>query len=233
MPQTIALVSQTGNVMKTTLAAAIGLRLVDVGLSVTAIDLDPEHRARGASLATWLDERKARHPSRPQLQAHTPKTAQEALDHIQNSPAHVAILDCPSRATEATFLIARESDFTILPLVPGDKDFTLTASTLKQMLSTGIDPRRLAVILTRTGSDAEARDYRLWLENLNLGPIAYLRSHIPEKIGYRNALTRRLAITEAQPLTVRRCAKFAIDDIIEAFETATSVSDPAATQGAA
>jgi cellulose biosynthesis protein BcsQ len=236
MPQTIALVSQTGNVMKTTIAAALGLNLAAAGLSITAIDLDPEHRARGASLSTWLAERKDRHPSRTQLHVETPNTAKEALDLIERSLADIVILDCPSRATEATFLIARESDFTVLPLVPGDKDATLTKATLEQLLQTGIDPRRLAVILTRFGSSSEARDYRTWLEALNLGPITYLQSHIPERIGYRNALTRRLAITEAQPASVRRAARLAIDELIEAFDAATTVSQPAPSasiQGAA
>ena len=55
------------------------------------------------------------------------------------------------------------AEFTILPLVPGEKDATLAISTIAQMLAVGIDPARLAVILTRTGTDAEASDYRSWL----------------------------------------------------------------------
>ena len=44
--------------MKSTIAAAVGITLVVAGFSVLAVDLDPEHRDRGASLATWLEERR-------------------------------------------------------------------------------------------------------------------------------------------------------------------------------
>ena len=231
MPQSIAFVSQTGNVMKTTLAAAMGLTLATAGLDVLAVDLDPEHRARGASLSTWLAERRERQPARTQIEFVAPQTANEALQEITQSPADIVIIDCPSRATEASFLIAASADFTILPLVPGEKDATLTVSTIAQMLSVGIDPARLAVILTRTGSDAEASDYRGWLTNMNLGPIHIIGQHIPERVAYRNALTRRLAITEAQPVSVRVQARRAVDALIDAFDQATTTAPQQQLEG--
>ena len=224
MPQTIALVSQTGNVMKTTLAAALGLTLASAGLSVLAIDLDPEHRARGASLATWLADRRKQHPARVQLDVFEPTTAKEALDQIYNCTADIVLMDCPSRATEASFLVAADADFTILPLSPGEKDATLMLSTIHQMIKFGIAPERLAVILTRTGSDAEAKDYINWLHSAGLGPLHIISHHIPERIAYRNALTRRLAITEAPQVSVRVQAKRAVDALIEAFENATAAA---------
>lgn len=232
MPLSIAFVSQTGNVMKSTLAAAVGLTLATAGLSILAVDLDPEHRARGASLATWLSERRQRHPERAQIDVVAPQTAKEALQHITRSPADIVLIDCPSRATEASFLIAASADFTILPLVPGEKDAVLTLSTLSQLIATGIDPARLAVILTRTGSEAEAQDYRSWLAGAGL-PIHVIPAHIPERVAYRNALTRRLAITEAQPVSVRVAARRAVDALIETFDQATATPSPHPLEGAA
>jgi chromosome partitioning protein len=225
MPQSIAFVSQTGNVMKSTLAVAVGLTLATAGLDILAVDLDPEHRARGASLSTWLTERRQRHPDRTHIDVVAPETANEALHNITQSPSDIVIIDCPSRATEASFLIAASADFTILPLVPGEKDATLTVSTIAQMIAVGIDPARLAVIFTRTGTDAEASDYRGWLRNMNLGPIHIIGNHIPERVAYRNALTRRLAITEAQPVSVRVQARRAVDELIDAFDRATTKDD--------
>jgi cellulose biosynthesis protein BcsQ len=222
MPQSIAFVSQTGNVMKSTLAAAMGLTLAAAGLDILAVDLDPEHRARGASLSTWLTERRQRHPDRTHIDVVAPETANEALHRITQSPADIVIIDCPSRATEASFLIAASADFTILPLVPGEKDAVLTVSTLTQLIATGIDPNRLAVILTRTGTDAEAQDYRAWLTSAGLGPIHIIDRHIPERVADRNALTRRFAITEAQPTSVRVQACRSVDALIAAFDRATT-----------
>lgn len=156
---------------------------------------------------------------------HAPETANEALEHITQSAADIVIIDCPSRATEASFLIAASADFTILPLVPGEKDATLTVSTIAQMIAVGIDPARLAVILIRAGSEAEANDYRAWLQDAGLGPIHIIDRHVPERVAYRNALTRRLAITEAQPTSVRVQARRAVDALIDAFDRATT-TDP-------
>lgn len=233
MPLSIALVSQTGNVMKTTIAAALGLTLAAAGLDVLAVDLDPEHRALGASLATWLNERRERNPQRTQLDVATPSTAKEGVKLITESDVDVVLIDCPSRATEATFLIAANADFTILPLGPGDKDATLTINTFNQMMLAGIDPSRLAIILTRTGSDAEANDYRNWLQSAGLGGAHVIADHVRERVAYRNALTRRLAITEAQPVSVRVQARRAIDALITAFEAVTAPDSNHQRQGLA
>lgn len=232
MPQSIAFVSQTGNVMKSTLAAALGLTLAAAGLDILAVDLDPEHRARGASLATWLAERRERHPDRTHIDVVAPTTASEALQHITRAPADIVLIDCPSRATEASFLIASSADFTILPLVPGEKDAVLTVSTLNQLIAAGVDPGRLAVILTRTGSPAEAQDYRTWLRDAGL-PIHVIAVDIPERVAYRNALTRRLAITEATPTSVRAAARRAVDALIDSFDRATTAPPSHQLDGAA
>lgn len=228
MTSTFSFISQTGNVMKSTLAAAVGLTLVEAGFDVLAIDLDPEHRDRGASLATWLAERAERHPARTQLPIATPTSAGEALDLLYSSKAEIVLIDCPSRATEASALIAADSDFTVLPLVPGDKDARLTTWTLDMLTEAGVDPNRLAVMLTRTGSDTEAADYqRLIAAQTFVGrPVNVVPAHIPERIAYRNALTRRLAVTEAQPTSVGRVARQAVDALIDTYLKATEIEAP-------
>jgi cellulose biosynthesis protein BcsQ len=65
-PPLLAFVSQTGNVMKTTLAAATAIELIKSGADITVLDLDREHRELG-SLATWAADRTTYQPSRAQL----------------------------------------------------------------------------------------------------------------------------------------------------------------------
>lgn len=221
--------------MKSTIAAAVGVTLVDAGFSVVAVDLDPEHRDRGASLATWLEERRERQPFRTQVPVERPQTARDALAIIEESRAEIVLIDCPSRATEASTLIAAGCDFTVLPLVPGEKDARLTTWTLDMLTEAGIDPRRLAVMLTRTGSDSEAEDYkRLISSQLFAGmPVNLVTAHIPERIAYRNALTRRLVITEAQPTSVGRAARKAIDALIEAYMRSSEIDTVATLEGTA
>ena len=109
-PSIIAFVSQTGNVMKTTLAAAVGVALGEAGIPTLAIDLDKEHRALGASLETWAAERATSHPDRVQLDVRPADTAEEALALARTSGRQIVIIDCPSRATAATAHIAGAAD---------------------------------------------------------------------------------------------------------------------------
>lgn len=223
MPLSIALISQTGNVMKTTLAAALAIRFAADDVKTTILDLDREHLVRGASIATWFKERKSLYPERPTAEVATPNSAQEALDYLLTSSADVAILDCPSRATEASYLIASDADFTVLPLVPGTKDATLTAVTLRQIVAKGVHPSRLAVLMTRTGSASEASEFQAWVRKLDLG-ITMLEPHIPERTAYRNAISKHLSILEAQQVSLRVQARAAVDAVIAAFDRATSIA---------
>lgn len=233
MPQSqgasiIAFVSQTGNVMKTTLAAALGVALGEAGISTLAIDLDKEHRALGASLETWATERASRHPSRTQLEVRAAASAEEALALARTATHQIVIIDCPSRATAATAHIAEAADFVVLPLVPGVKDAALTLVTIGRIIMAGVRADRLAVVLTRIGTEAEVRDHQSWLRGtLVCGQeIQVIDAAIPERTAYRNALGRGLTILEAQPVSVRRDARAAVNGLIEAYMIAIGAAVP-------
>ena len=85
MTVSIALISQTGNVMKTTLAAALAIRFAADDVNTVILDLDREHHLRGASIADWFEERRRLHADRPAPIVTTPNSAQEALDSMMAS----------------------------------------------------------------------------------------------------------------------------------------------------
>ena len=64
-------------------------------------------------------------------------------------------------------------------------------------------------------------------------PVNLVTAHIPERIAYRNALTRRLVITEAQPASVGRAARKAIDALIEAYMRSTEIDTAHTLEGVA
>lgn len=233
----IAFVSQTGNVMKTTLAAALGVALGEAGIPTLAIDLDKEHRALGASLETWAAERAAQHPTRTQLEVRAAGSAEEALALARTAAHQIVIIDCPSRATAATAHIAEAADFVVLPLVPGVKDAALTVVTIGRIIMAGVRADRLAVVLTRIGTDAEVRDHQSWLRGTPVcgQEIRVIDAAIPERTAYRNALGRGLTILEAQPVSVRRDARAAVNGLIEAYMAAIGAAAPSdnAVKGAA
>jgi cellulose biosynthesis protein BcsQ len=236
-PSIIAFISQTGNVMKTTLAAAVGVALGEAGIPTLAIDLDKEHRALGASLETWATERAASHPDRVQLDVRPADTAEEALALARTSGRQIVIIDCPSRATAATAHIAGAADFVVMPLVPGVKDAALTLITIGRIIMAGVSAERLAVVLTRISTEAEARDHQAWIRATPVcgHEVRVIEAVVPERTAYRNAIGKGLTILEAQPVSVRRDARAAVNGIIEAYMAATdgSGAEQELTRGAA
>jgi cellulose biosynthesis protein BcsQ len=234
-PSIIAFVSQTGNVMKTTLAAALGVALGEAGIAALAIDLDKEHRALGASLATWAADRAINHPDRVQLEVKPADTAEEALLLARSSGRLIVIVDCPSRATAATAHIAAAADFVVLPLVPGVKDAALTLITIGRIIMAGVSAERLAVVLTRISTEAEARDHQTWIKATPVcgHEVRVIEATVPERTAYRNAIGKGLTILEAQPVSVRRDARAAVNGLIESYMEITSGTEPVKQKGAA
>ena len=105
----IAFVSQSGNVMKSTLATAMALEAVHNDLKVKLADLDNEHR----TIEEWIAQR-AEYGIEPMFDYFTPNSADEALKGF--SDENLCIIDAPSRATEATLKIAAKADLVVQPV---------------------------------------------------------------------------------------------------------------------
>ncbi len=105
----ITFVSQSGNVMKSTLATAMSLEAVHNDLSVKVADLDNEHR----TIEDWIAQRND-YGIQPVFEYFTPNNADEALKGFDDE--NLCIIDAPSRATEATYRIAAKSDLIIQPV---------------------------------------------------------------------------------------------------------------------
>lgn len=234
MAHLIAFVSQTGNVMKTTLAAATAIELIKNDVATVALDLDREHRLLG-SLTTWAKDRALYHPQRDQLEVLAPNSAEEAAALIQAnaSDPDVYLLDCPSRAGQATAQIAAAVDLVVFPIVPGKKDLHLSLHTIHGMIALGVDPARIAVVLTRCQTDFEIDDMGSWLQhNSPHAPrLTFITPALEEKVAYRNAIARGLTITEVAPVRLRSAAAAAVGHIahsIIALSTQTSEHEDAA-----
>ena len=223
MPDLIAFLSQTGNVMKTTLAAATALELVKAGMPVLSIDIDREHRQLG-SLSTWANDRRQHYPERDQLMVATPDTANDAFELInQTDPDTIVVLDCPSRASTATAAIAQAVDLVVFPIVPGKKDAHLSLHSIHAMIAADVDPQRIAIVPTRCMTAFEIADLARWIkaESPYGEALSILSPALMEKPSYRNAIAKGLAITEAQPFSLQRPARAVIDAIINQLHLLT------------
>lgn len=105
----IVFVSQSGNVMKSTLATAMALEAVHNKLSVKVADLDNEHR----TIEEWIEQREE-YGIEPIFDYFSPNSADEALKGFDNE--NLCIIDAPSRAATATLRISEKADLVVQPV---------------------------------------------------------------------------------------------------------------------
>lgn len=209
MGHRIAFISQSGNVMKTSLAFGLSISCLQNGLSVEACDLDIEHR----TLAQFGHNRQG-NGLEPPLMVYTAKTAKEAIEH--RSDKDLFIIDCPSRASKATLEIARHVDLVIQPSTTGRKDLDLAIKTFYQLAKAGIPQKKLIFALTRVSTQTRIRDAQDYIANakFNGEPFGLLPSCIYERVGYELAMNDSLSIIETAYPTLNAAAKAVINDIL-------------------
>lgn len=235
----LAFISQSGNVMKTSLAAAVATELAKTpDLKILTIDLDHEHRKQG-SISKWNKLREAYHPDRARFDIQSPDSVGEAIALINAARDYDAIiLDCPSRATKATVALAEDVDLVVMPMTPTDKDLDLTLETASMIVQAGIPLTRFAAVLTRCRTKAAVRDYQSALAAQPINQVAgqhiFTVPHpIMEMESYTLAMNKGLAITEASTASLRAAAKLTANAIIERFMELTEHKYQPQIQGAA
>lgn len=205
----IAFISQSGNVMKSSLASAMAVECAMNGLDVAVADLDKEHR----TISQWLTTR-IENEIDPTFQIYSVDSAIDALNCF--SDESLAIIDAPSRATSATALIAKNVDLVVLPTPPSKKDIDLSLNTLYQLIKDGIPMHRMVLVLTRVGTTAElnqAIEY-IGMANFGVSSPQILSSAIWERVGYRGAINDSYSITETSFQTLNDSAKAVIHQLL-------------------
>jgi chromosome partitioning protein len=192
--------------MKSTLASALALEAVHNELSVSVVDLDPEHR----TITEWMADR-VESGIEPTFQVHEAENAAQALQFFSGEDLY--IIDCPSRATAASLEIAKNVDLVIQPSTPGKKDLDLSVKTFHQLVGEGIPVERLLLILTRVGTPAEfgkAKEYFKKAETTDGQRFRVLPSAIYERPAYRASISDGYAITETPYVSLNEVAKSVI-----------------------
>lgn len=205
----IAFVSQSGNVMKSTLATVIALEAIKNDIDVAVADLDIENR----TITNWIEQRKANNIN-PIFKIYTVNNAKEAINCFKNE--QLCIIDAPSRATSATIEIALNCDLIIQPTTPGKKDMDLGVETFVQLIKKGVPIEKLLFVITRIGSDSELQKAIQYLNSTKVNDKNFriLSSAIWEKVSYRAAINEGLAITETPYPTLNDGAKAVVYQIL-------------------
>ncbi len=212
MIKKIAFISQVGDAMKSTLAAAVATEATEQGINATIVDLDREHR----TAIDWTDYREQYLPtSYVKVPVAAAEKASDAIAY--DGGEDLIVLDCPSRATDATVKIAKAADLIIQPIMAGSiKHARLAHETFEALAAKNIPIKKLAYILVRYQTQRQCADTRAFIEAMPIKKqsIQVIDTAIAEKPSYRQAISQGLAITEVPHLGLRTTAKAAVTDII-------------------
>ncbi len=208
----ISIISQGGNVMKSSLAEAIALEACLNDLDVAVADLDIEHR----TVTSWIKQRKEYGIS-PVFKVYPVNSATEAINCFCGE--QLCIIDAPSRATSATVKVSMHSDLIIQPTPTGKKDLDLAINIFLQLFEKGIAIEQMVFVITRVGSSHELQRATNYLnsakiDKINGTNVKVLSSAIWEKVGYRSALNDGLAIIETPFVSLNENAKSVIHQIL-------------------
>jgi cellulose biosynthesis protein BcsQ len=211
MTKKIAFVSQVGDAMKSSLAAAVGAEATLQNVATAIIDLDREHR----TLTDWAEGRQDLGPGYPIVPVYSVETAVQAIKHDEGET--LIVIDSPSRATAATVKIAKDADLVVQPILAGSfKHAKLAHETFTELAEKGIAPSKMVYVLTRYLSEKQCTDSREYIAMFPIKgtTIAVIDTAIPEKTGYRQAISNGYTITEASHVKQRDIAKACVSDIL-------------------
>jgi chromosome partitioning protein len=189
--QVISIVNQKGGAGKTTTAINLAAALAEAGARVLLIDADPQHTA-----TDWSAIRDTPPPfmlialPQPVLHRDVPKLAAD-YDFV--------VIDGPPRSYEVTRSAIVAADLVIIPVQPSGADFWASRETVKlaQEAHAFKETQKSVFLVSRKkGQTALGRDIR---EALATFGIPLLRTDIPDRIAYAEAITNGRTIIENQP----------------------------------
>lgn len=209
MAHRLAFVSQSGNVMKTSLAFGMAVEGMNNGLEVSTCDLDTEHR----SLAEHRQQRESQ-GIEPLFEVMEAGNARDAVKRGQGS--NLYIIDCPSRATAATLEVAKEVDLVVQPTTTSRKDLDLAIKTFYQLVLSGVPIERLLFVITRVSTAARLRDAQEYLRQAEITEKRFnvLTSAVWEKPGYEMALNDGYSIVETIFPSLNTASRAVVHEIL-------------------
>lgn len=172
---TVALLSQKGGALKTTLSTSLACAGVEAGKDTLLIDLDPQ-----ATACKWGDRRKAEAPIVIDAQ---PARLANALQKAKEGGIKLAVIDTPPRSADAALAAAKLADVIVLPCRPQMYDLETIPNTL-ELVATARSGKRavpMMAVLTAVPSQGSRHEQaRQAIENLGV-------SVCPQTIGQRAA----------------------------------------------
>jgi chromosome partitioning protein len=187
----VSIVNQKGGAGKTTIAINLAAALAETGARVLLTDADPQGTA-----TDWSAMRDEAPPfmvvalPEPILHRDVPRLAAD-YDFV--------VIDGPPRNYEVTRSAIAAADLVLIPVQPSGADFWASRETVKlakEARSFKETQKSVFVVSRKKGQTALGRDIR---EALASFEIPLLKTDIPDRIAYAEAITNGKTIIESQP----------------------------------
>ena len=206
MPVTVGIVSQKGGVGKSTLARTLATMAAAGGIRVLLADLDPQQ----ATALRWEKTRAEQQQANALLTVKGFGTAGQAL--AAGTGYELLVIDGPARASRGTLEIAEHAHLVVVPSGGSVDDLHPTVLLLHEFAQQGIEKGRVVVLLSRILDQGEEENARAYIKRAG---YEVMPGCIREKVGYRDALNRGLALNEALQPALKKDAVEVIESVIK------------------
>lgn len=211
MTYIIGVVGQKGGTGKSTLSRAIARETIVNGWDTFIADMDSQQR----TCLNWTIDRNEQNLE-PAIPVESFSLVSQALK--RRGKYELIIFDGAPHATEATKQIAENANLILLTTKTSKDDLNAQISVAMEMVESGIDPKRIAFVLSRVAEDGSrmAEDARGYIEQVRYAfPI--IDGHLEERKGYEIAMNNGLAITETKYEPLNEKANVVIQSIFNLF----------------
>lgn len=188
---TVALLSQKGGALKTTLSVSLACAGMEAGKDALLIDLDPQ-----ATACKWGDRREAESPIVIDAQ---PARLANALQKAKEGGIQLAVIDTPPRSADAALAAAKLADIIVLPCRPQMYDLETIPSTLELVTTarSGRSPIPVLAVLTAVPSQGNRHDQaRQAIESLG---VQVCPQTIGQRAAFGDAGALGLSVLELDP----------------------------------
>jgi chromosome partitioning protein len=183
----ISIISQKGDVGKTTLATALAVEATRRGKQSLLLDLDPQ-----ASASFWSDSRTDE--AGPAVTAIPPARLEHVLKASAKAGADLVFIDTPPFAKDIAYDAAKLADFVLIPAKPAVLDIIAMTRTVDLIKAFS---RRAAVVLTfcpPVGKELEDAEEAVTQLGIEICPV-----RIGSRIAYSRAQQSGEVAQEYEP----------------------------------
>lgn len=203
----VAFASQKGGVAKSTLSQALGVGLLEAGLTVKIADYD----FRQHTSTDWAADRLA-DPKKPVVPV---QTYRNLADVLRESPLYnVIIIDAPGHSGEHMLTLAGAANLLIQPTGGSLADLRPAIREFNELVKSGIPKAKLALILSRIRKDTEEEAAKLYIQDAG---YTLIDGALRDKLAYALAMDKGAAVTEVTAKKMKEEARAAVSALVDAI----------------